>query len=90
MCNMQPDASYQTPPLYGSQAEVQSSNFFPVNLANFGFQPNNTAFPVPTGWTGQMSIILMLRDGLKGSRVQCFFRQAQSNLDDVPHAATAG
>ena len=87
---MQPNASYQTPTLYGSQKEVQAKNFFPVNLANFGFQPSDPAFPVPAGWTGQMSIILMLRDGLTGSRVQCFFRQAQSNLAAVPNAAVAG
>lgn len=88
---LQPDASYQTPLLYGSQEEVPASNFFPVNLANFGFQPgNSTTYPVPAGWSGQMSIILMLKDGIKGSRVQCYFRQASDNVEAVPNVATAG
>ena len=87
---LQPNDTYQTPPLYGSEEDVPSQNFFPVNLANFGFQPNSTAFPVPTGWQGQMSMILMLKNGIMGSRVQCYFRQAESNIETVPHPATAG
>lgn len=86
----QPNAAYQTPPLYGSEENVQPQNFFPVNLASFGFRPNSTTYPVPAGWQGQTSIILMLKDGVKGSRVQCYLRQATSNLAAVPNAATAG
>lgn len=87
---MTPNAAYQTPPLYGSEENVQPQNFFPVNLASFGFRPNSTTYPVPAGWQGQTSIILMLKDGVKGSRVQCYLRQATSNLAAVPNAATAG
>lgn len=77
--------------MYGSQQSVPLTSFIPVNLASFSFQPNDTAaYPVPSGWSGRLSMLVMLKNGPNGSRVYSYFRQAESNVQLVPYPATAG
>ena len=50
-------------------------------------QANDTAYPVPKGWNGQMAMVVMLQNGPAHSAVRAYFKQ-NSNQPTSVAAAT--